>query len=67
MRLSFNPRISGQFVKHVMSNSNVSSLIEDAGLSDKQAHDLIKSALITAFTDFDVDINRVINDAKDHG
>jgi hypothetical protein len=64
MRLDFNPRISGQFVKHVMSNSNVSSLIEETGLSEKDAHDLIKAALITGFTDFTADINRIINDIK---
>lgn len=65
MQIEFTPRISGGFVHHVMRDMNVSNQMLELGITEKTGHDLIKSIIIRAFTDFRIDINEVINNIRD--
>ena len=65
MVIRTNPRISGGFVHHVMRNPVVSDLIKD--MSEEDAHNLVKSVIIAAMKDFDIDVNNIINRVREEG
>ena len=65
MRISFNPRINSSFTKIVMESDHVSKLIDDYELTEEEAHQFVKTVLITGFSKYEVDINKVINDVRD--
>lgn len=67
MTLKFNPRISGAFTDYVLGDNTVkgiaAKMFPDA--TSEQLHNFAKAVLIKGFNCFDVDINNVINAAKD--
>lgn len=65
MVIKINPRISGGFVHHVMKNSNVAALLNKHSLNEEQAHDLVKTIIISAMKDYEIDINNIINRVKE--
>lgn len=48
-----------------MENDHVSKLIDEYNLTEEEAHKFVKTVLITGFSKYDVDINKVINDVRD--
>jgi len=65
MRISFKPRINSSFTKIVMESDHVSNLLDEYELTEEEAHKLVKTILITGFSKYEVDINKVINDVRD--
>ena len=66
MTITFAPRISGGFTEFIIKNKTVSKLIDEYELTEKEAHDFVKSVLIAGFNSYEVNINDVINSIKDY-
>lgn len=66
MTITFSPRISGGFTEFIINNKTVSKLIDEYELTEKEAHDLVKSVLIAGFSSYEVNINDIINNIKEH-
>lgn len=68
MQITFNPRVTGKFVRYILKNPRLQDYIkdlQDCGWSEEDVHNLFKSILIAGFTEFTVDINNdIINAAK---
>lgn len=48
-----------------MESDHVSNLLDEYELTEEEAHKLVKTILITGFSKYEVDINKVINDVRD--
>lgn len=66
MNISFNPRVSGGFVHHVMNDPKVENQLLELGVEKQNAHDLVKSIIICGFRDYVMDVNKSINNAKEY-
>ncbi len=66
MLIEFTPRISGAFTNIVIKNTDVSGMIKEFDLTEEEAHDFVKTVIISAFSIYKININSVINKIKEH-
>lgn len=66
MKIDFNPRISKKFVSFVLKDRNVVAKLQEADLTEEKIEGVAHSILIVAFSKFDININDIINYAKNH-
>jgi hypothetical protein len=65
MIILINPTITGGFVHHVMKDKSVSNFISSLKLSERDAHDFVKSILIVGTRDLNIDFKKKVDHAVD--
>lgn len=67
MLIDFNPRVSGTFVNIVLNDPKVNEFVEELKTdfyTDEEIHERIKNIIIVVLRDFEVNVNKTINKAK---
>lgn len=61
MNIDINPRVTGEFVRHVMDDPVVVNLLNDP---EATQHDIVKAVIIVALRDFKFNLTEVIKQVK---